>query len=320
MLVLNCRVSIGKYEFAYAAGIEIEQSVSELTGKCKLTLPRVQTGVRPSDLFVPGDAVTIEIGYAPNYTLVFSGWLHTLKAHSPLELECEDDMWQLKRKTFNVSGRGFTLRRLLALLWGGPIRCPETPLGTFRTKLKTPNGAQILEQLKETYGIRAFFRRGTLVAGLVYDPATAHSHLFAFRQNIISDELEFCSPDQVRLKVTATDHLANGKKKTVTLGDGEGEARTLNFFNLGSETALRCAAAAEMKRLRYAGYRGHFTTFGEPVVTIGDLVDLYDPEYPERGGSYWVDAVKTSYGTQGIRQEITLGPMASTEDTNEPSN
>jgi len=39
----------------------------------------------------------------------------------------------------------------------------------------------------------------------------------------------------------------------------------------------------------------------------GMTAELTDSMIPERGGSYYVESVKTKYGTGGARREVELG-------------
>jgi hypothetical protein len=57
----------------------------------------------------------------------------------------------------------------------------------------------------------------------------------------------------------------------------------------------------------YTGFRGKFTTFGEPFVIIGDVAQLQDSVLPERNGRYQIKGVTYACSSsEGLRQEIDI--------------
>jgi hypothetical protein len=65
-------------------------------------------------------------------------------------------------------------------------------------------------------------------------------------------------------------------------------------------------ATREIKKYYYSGFRGKFTTFGIPVVKMGDNIQIYDPKLPERNGLYKCKGVDYEAGVGGIRQTVQL--------------
>jgi hypothetical protein len=90
--------------FDFLNEVEIDLSHNDLTGTAKITIPRklrfdgkdIAFGI--NSIFKRGDKVKIELGYYPNKRTVFEGYIAKISINSPIVLECEDDMFILKKK------------------------------------------------------------------------------------------------------------------------------------------------------------------------------------------------------------------------------
>lgn len=79
------------------------------------------------------------------------------------------------------------------------------------------------------------------------------------------------------------------------------------FFKGATSTEeLARLATNELKKYYYTGLKGKFTAFGLPFVQHGHLVDIIDPDLPEKNGRYMVKGVRYSGGIGGLRQEIEI--------------
>ena len=65
-----------------------------------------------------------------------------------------------------------------------------------------------------------------------------------------------------------------------------------------------------MALMKFDGYKGSFTAFGQPNAQHSGVAALEDGKYAERGGRYFIDAVKINYNSNGYRRENTLGKVA----------
>ncbi len=182
---------------------------------------------------------------------------------------------------------------------------------------------EIFDDLKEYAGIYAYFRNGTLYIGPESWPEFQQTRVFAFRQNIINgDNLVFQNATDVKyrleivnVKENKQEPLKNGSVDY--FGDVDGISRKFFVYNFDTkqkdaQEQLQKLADEELAKWKYTGYSGSFVTFGAPVVYKGDLVQLYDPDAPERGGEadakYLVRAVDREFDatTAQYRQKITL--------------
>jgi len=310
MKVLVCKILIGNIVFNWVNSVEIESSWELLTDKAVIKLPGnlKLNNNKLSKYIKHGDKVSVKIGYNNHLNTVFTGYITNIKPKVPIEISCEDEMWKLKQDTIVDSGKKMNLEKLVNKHYSDyKVNYYNIELGNYY--IDNVSRAKVLEQIKSDFGLYSFFRNDSLVIGKRYDKNTANTLVFKLdsnESNIVTDDLEFKSKDQVRLKIKAISNNADGSKTEIELGSSDGESRTLNFYNL-SKSELKEAADREKERLIYDGWRGSFTAFGKPFVKQGDIVKLKLTVESDKEGFYWVDSVKTSFSTGGFRQEIKLG-------------
>lgn len=308
MKAVNTEIQIGDYTFQYVQEVNIESTWEMLTDTATITIPRKlsfqgESIVQGESLFKKSDQVVIKSGYDGTFNTLFTGYISAIKPGTLLTFECQDAMWLCKQKTVNASYRQVTLSELLTDISPIPFTAVDVSLGQFRISKATV--AEVLEELRKTYGLYSWVRDGHLFAGLAYRADDRSESIFRFEHNIIESDLEYERGDDVGIKVQAISMQPDNTKIEITVGDSDGDQRTLHFYNL-SESSLRTAAESEIIRLKYEGYRGSFQTFGEPHVQHGDLATIQDPTHADREGTYLIRKVEYSTGVSGFRQIITL--------------
>lgn len=315
MEVLTCDISIGDYHFDFVHEVEVDSSWKNLTDTAVITLPSTLKFDKGNlkNALKKGFPVVINLGYNGVNSKIFEGFVARVKPSIPVVIECEDLMWQLKQIEVNKVVKDTTLQDFIeSILPGQKIDCFDITLPRFIASRIT--AAKLLEDLKSDIGLFSFVRNNTVTIGKQYDPSNYNSHNIVLNYNVVQDELEYLSKDDIKLKVTAISNKEDGSKLEYELGDPNGESRTLNFYDL-SMSELKTIAEKEFDRLLYDGYRGSITIFGIPQVKHGDVVVLTDTLDTDKSGSYWVDSVVYSFGVQGYRQTITVG--ARNTDINE---
>lgn len=321
MLALSVfEILIGKVSLKRVNEITIVSSWKNMTDTCSIKLPRniKLGGQRITEIIKAGDPVTVKLGYDGKLREEFKGYLTRIKSTTPVELECEDEMWQLKKGSYTKSWANATLNDVLDYVLAG--RSYKTfgtiTLGKFTINKATP--AKVLEEINKTYGLKSFFRKGVLVIGKVYDE-TAPEHKYHFQKNVVSNSLEYRSSDEVKVKVKAISILKDGRKIEKELGDSDGQERTLNFYEL-TGTELEKAAKVEMIKLKYDGYRGKMTAFGLPAAEHGDvailqgtntMLSIGEEPVNDHDGKYYIDAVTKTFSVSGgYRRELEIGVAA----------
>jgi hypothetical protein len=322
--------------FNFVHSIEIESSYENLTDTCKITIPRkltfegipLFTGDNP--IFKRGDKIEVSIGYVPNITKVFSGYIKTVGSNVPTVLECEDGMYLLKQYTVNYPSKK-ALDEVINTLKVHPATIPLkvkldelldfclTPkgieyevvdnidLGSFRVINASP--AMVLDKLKSEYGLYSYFRDGILHVGFANDASvTSEAELKMEEVVINSDTLEWSRSEDVRLKCVAISIFPdNTKSDPIEFGDADGNQITIHKYNMDSKS-LEFAAKEWIAENKYTGYKGEIETFGEPIIKHGDRVKLTSVKLPERDGTFLVKKVKRIYSVDsGNHQVLTLG-------------
>ena len=315
MKLLRSQITINGYYFDFVNEVEVNSSWDMVTDTAKIIIPKKLTFEgKPivaglNSLFKRGDPVEINLGYGETLHNVFSGYISAIKPKLPIEITCDDQMYLLKKKLVNPKAyKSITLKDLLTELVGTTLPF-ETNFNMLMENFRIGSNltvAQVLEEIRKTYGVVSFVREGKLYVGFAYLEKLRKEHKF---ENVVStDDLEYRRLDDIKLKVKATSITTGDKKKKrieVELGDPDGETRTLHYYNK-TEEQLRQIAGQELIKLRYEGYFGSFEAFGEPFARHSDVAIVIDQKVPEREGKYLIKSVNYTFGQSGYRQKIQL--------------
>ena len=326
LVTIACQKLDGKtIHFNFIHRGEIHQSWKNLTQSCTLQFGKNIVVVQNSEKFLlqnvlkAGDKVSVNIGYDGNLREEFSGFVTRFDARIPLTIHVEDNMWLLKKDQLSKSWPKANLRDVTKYIidyynakygYGFNFEADNADLGQFAIDKMT--GAQTLEFIKQTYGLISYFRGDTLYCQLANGIRSGRQETirYDFRRNIISNNLEYMTADDLKIKVRAISFQSNNKKLKSESGDPDGELHTYHAPCGLNETDLKKYARQELDRVKYTGYRGSFLTFGIPYVQHGDIADIRDQEFTDREGRFVVDSVTTQFGTVGIRRTIETGKKA----------
>ena len=323
-LVLNTLMTIGSQEFDFVTEVSFNKSVDTLTNSGTIEIPRnlvfkrgneivteVINGADP--LFRRGDPVLIQLGYKPNLVTRFQGFVSDIAPRFPLRFDIEDNMFTLKNRLVEpVNFKQTTIQNLLeTIIPDVTFQTVDANLGNLR--IEDPvSVSQVLDFLKSKYGISSYFlESGVLNVGLAFPepPNLNNPHVFKYGTadaNIIDDtSLIYRKEDQQRLRIKATSIFPDNSRVELTVGDPDGEQRTIYQYNM-PEADLRIYAEEQLSRLKYEGFEGSFETFLEPKVEMGEAVQIVNNRFPEKDGVYLVRGVTTRSGVSGGRQVIEL--------------
>jgi len=331
MLKLSSNITIEgqkeTYVFDFVCDVEIESSWVNLTDTCSITLPKKAKWLNKDlisstdPLIKRGDYVTVKLGYDGVLNTYFEGYISKVHTDTPLRIECEDAMWKLKQlRVAKFSSKSVTLKELLTGIGVDSVVffvSADIKIGQF--KCSNISVAGVLEFLRKEYGIVSFIRDGFLYSGLAYwfdsddiIPGSSDQVSFTqetirrvFQDSIIGDNLEYMRIDDKKIKVVAKSLQTNNEVITVEVGDVDGDTYTYNDYSI-NEAELRKRALLFANRLRYEGFKGSFTTFGDQKIKHGDIVKLENELLKDQNGNYLVKSVRTSFGTDGFRQEVEL--------------
>ena len=321
MFRLKSQISIAGTTFNAVVGVDISSSWDQFTDTCVIRVPNKFSRnnepitVGDAGFFKRGDDVEVKLQYfkpGVDMPTEFIGKISKISVDNVVMIECDDLMFDLKQKPITKTFRNATVADVVSFITDLETDVVDAKIGDLRITNSTP--IMVLEKIKKQFGLRSFIRNGKLIVGFPYIDAFVPTHKFVFEENIIGNSLEYINKDDLRIKVKAVSMQPDNKKLEVETGDPDGEQRTIFAYNITSTSELKKYANEEIDRLKFDGYRGTFTTFGEPSVAHGDKVELISrkKELDERTGVYFVKRVDKPFGLSGYRQIITLDRKAQT--------
>ncbi len=319
MFVLESKVVIGDYEFKSIHNIEFTKSVDDLVDTAIIQLPTrfkiKQNNVLKftEEAIKVGDAVAITVGYKNQYSATeFVGYVRKIMPTIPVEIHCEDAMYVLRRKTINKAwNEPTTLKEVLTeVIKDTDIQLanniPDIPLDKFI--IKNANGTQVLQNLKKNLRLTAFINDDNeLYCGLQQFTNIGDEVGYDLNYNLVENNLEFKFKDerQIRVRYIYTDE--EGNQKEAQFGDTTGELRTYRTAIVSDLETLEQMAQTEINRLKFDGFEGSVKTFLIPFATRGMRAKIIDQDHTNREGAYFINKVKTTFGTGGARREVTIG-------------
>lgn len=319
MFILEGKAEIGSFIFNSLNDVEITKSVEELSDTAVIKLPtRFKVKQNDEQKFTEdaikvGDKVVITLGYQDKYSGVeFSGFVKKISPKIPLEIHCEDAMYLLRRKNITRSWlTATTVKEVLQeVVLGTPITLAENIPGIKLDKwiIRNANGAQVLESLKKDFGLTIFINdQAKLYCGLEALTNVGQTVVYDLNYNLVANDLEFKTKDDRRIKVEYEyiDPKTN-KRKTVEVGDADGEKRSFKTSEVSDEAKLKEFAESKIDKLKYDGFDGDVTTFLIPFATRGMKAKLLDVDHKNREGNYFIKKVVTTLGSGGARRKVSL--------------
>lgn len=319
MYVLNCFITLGNVGMTSVSKVEIKKSINELTQTAEIELPKNlhftnDTQANVSDRIKRGDPVLIQLGYNGNLVTEFQGYILNYNLQLPLKIRCEDEMYKLKQTTFKKSWKSVTLGDVVNFIapnYKTNIIDPNINLGSFQINNASP--AKVLQEIKQTYGLKSFFKDGVLQVGFPFDFVPSSNKLvYDFQRNVRKNNLEYVTAEDYKIKIKAISHLKDGKTRIVWYPskDAEGDIRTRNYTEV-SESDLLKMAKSEHQKFNYDGYRGTISGFGIPFLQPGDAVTLRDNYFLEKKGRYLIESTNVMFDTNGFERTCTIGKIIS---------
>lgn len=318
MFVLTSEIKIGQFTFRSISEVEIIKSIEELSDTATIKMPSKfivrQNGEEKlvENALKVGDKVSIKLGYEEKYEGVeFTGFVVAIGSKIPLEIKCEDAMWLLRRKNITHAFNDKTpLKTILQKVVENTEielsdKIPNVEVEKFI--IRNANGTQVLQKLKEHLALSIYLDdEGKLYAGLEQLNNLHKEAIYDLNYNLVENNLEYKTAEQKRLRIKYTYMDSKNKKKSVEVGDKDGELRTFHTSIISDEKKMEQMAHAEMQKLKYDGFEGSVKSFLIPFSTNGMTAVIKDKEHPNREGKYFIKKVVTSFGSNGARREISI--------------
>lgn len=296
------------FEIRRVKECKIEASFKDLTAKAEIVLPRNVTDFDKNniaDFFKKGDQVKIELGYDGVLYEEFSGYITQVSADIPIVIQCEDSMYILKKTPVNFSAKSVDLKTLLESIQPYKVDADNIQLGSVRYANTTV--AQVLEKIKEDYGIYSYFDQlGVLVSGKYYSDNTADKIETVHLERIPSNDLQYKNPGFSALKIKGKTVDLKGKQLKYEHGEDGGDVLELEYRTAQVLAELTRRVKEDYDKKVKQTFDGKVTLFGLPRVYHGQKIDLVSELYPDRNGRYKIESFVKTFGLGGYRQELQV--------------
>jgi len=324
---ISLRITIAdNLQFTVCQSIHIESSVQVLANNAKIELPRefrnavdlVGNSVNISgksilDYMWRGASIKIELGYDGDLQTEFEGYITKIGAEMPLLIECEDEMFQLKkakRETkFIKSGKLIDIIKAVVPA-NYTIECNgDYSIGKWLIEDATP--FNVLDELRDKAGIRAYFKNPTTLAvGMIVDFKPQATHFYNFSENVRrGSNLKFEQKESKPIFLTVESKQANGKVISVSVGEKGGDEKKMKLWPNMTKAELEVWANKQQTSVSYSGFEGTLDGWCYPRTKPGDAVQIYRPYYKDRhqDGRYFIESVTIDVnGSDGIKRANNL--------------
>ena len=325
----------GKYTLKGFHSVEIKKSVHQIAQSAKLTLPtsavirnhQITERIKIADFIKEGDSISIAFGYNGANSVEFTGYIKSINYATPLEIECEDEMYLFRNTPIKASFDNLDIRNVLAKIAGEVSAKWALPYSFFDNmpQIKVQNfiannqsAIWALQQLKDWYpmlGIYLTYINGekTLYCGLLYQDLGKDRPKYglsgAINNTVSAKELKYQTVAKT-VKVIWKLRKPDGTMIVREIGDANAELVIKKSEPIPydiPEALLQQMSEQEKVQKNYVGYNGKFTTFLTPACDFGSIANLNDPQFPDRSGNYFIGTVTTKFGTQtGGRRELEI--------------
>lgn len=313
MYTMGYDIRIGDYRLGMLDKIEIHKSVELLSDTATITLPAAQYNIalELENRIKRGNKVSVKLGYE-DVGLVeeFTGYLRRISTDGGnLTLHCEDELYLFRKPLQNEVLKQVTLEDLIKKVIAG-VGGNYSVQNSYSWKyekfvISTATGYDVLKKVQEECGADIYLRDGVLH---IHAPGevVGSERIYDFHQNVESADLTYHLAEDKKVNVVVKALLPDGKVKEIEVGTTGGEKVEVRCAT-ADEASMRARGEAEVLRRSFDGYDGNITTWLIPYCTPGDTANLYDRDYPQKDGAYFVRSVTTEFSASGGKRKIELG-------------
>ncbi len=321
---MTCKVIIGNLVTEGVNSVKIEQSIKKQSDTAVITLPREFQSImidnkqgsiarkNITDFIKVGNPVSINLGYDGDNVQEFAGYVTSIGADVPLIIECEDEMYHLRRSNFVKVFPSVYLLDLLKYIAPNYKYNVIDNINLGKFTIANVSAFKVLESLRTNYGLFSYFVGKTLTIGFAISIVPQKVHAINFERNVRAEEsndLKFVRKEDLKLLLKGIALNKKGKRLNYEFGDKNGTQRTLHFTEK-TLAELKELTQKTYKSLNFDGYKGKIPTWGLPRTKAGEAVFLTDPniEKSERNGKYLIESVEINFnGSDGFKRSNELG-------------
>ncbi|HEX8278663.1 MAG TPA: hypothetical protein VF540_08200, partial [Segetibacter sp.] len=240
---MTCAIGLGgRYMLRGVHSIEIKKSVHQIIQTAKVELPlsvmirnnEMLERIKLADKIKEGDAISLAFGYDGNNKTEFTGYIKRINPKQPLELECEDEMYLLRKLSLKKSFKKNDVREVLQYLVDEVYKAfrvrlklyddmPKVTVTNFL--IKGANGIAVLQELSDKYLLASYLttinNEKVLYCGLTYGLKKGRVKHVLNRNTISIDDLKYQTAEQ-SYKIEIRYFLPSGQVKKYEFGDKHG--------------------------------------------------------------------------------------------------
>ncbi|MCD6011637.1 MAG: hypothetical protein K0Q79_1499 [Flavipsychrobacter sp.] len=259
---------------------------------------------------------------------VFQGFVKSKVIGMPLRVECEGYVRKLRLDVnVTVSEKEIKAGKLLKMLEqdkdGKPTGIKvevKDDIDLAGVKFSGNNGVELIEAVRRmSQGtLNIFFKDPTtLWCGFTYtpyskgiDPLSLGEASYRLGYNAPKDSsLKERAAASERIKVVFASTDTKGIKREVSGKDaGAGTIQRTVVSNVHDPASLERMVQEKQLMASYTGYEGSINGFLQPWCEPGWRIIIKDKQYRERDGTYLVEATEVSFGMNGARIKVDVGP------------
>ena len=304
------------------AAVRWKSDAKQLFETCVIELPLypyLKSNTEATDIysgekecaFAVGGRVNVKVGYDGDNNEVFDGFVAAINYGERLELTCEGWAYLFKGTIFTKSYRTVELKKLLADLTEGTGIELSAAIPGLKIKNATFNnikGIDVLEWLKKELLCSVVFRGRNLYAGAsLFGEQMPHQKL-RLGWNVVKDDNFKKQPTKADIQINIVAKDSKGKSCCAVKPDKRFKSIKTVRVKPGLDAGYLKKVVARLQHEANTEGRqeGKLTCFLVPYFIVGMVAEVSDSRYPERNGSYFVQAVEGSFTTSGGRQVLTL--------------
>lgn len=312
---IDYEISIGEYRLMVLDRVRINRSIEILADTAEIYFPE-KVNNRVSEIkstLKRGDSVSISAGYDGVLTSEFDGFVqHIVEENGSVVIKCEDNIWLTRKSLPNKVLKNVDVIDLLnevVNVMGSDFKAVTNYSRKWdKFVFDNTTGFEVLRKISEECKLNIFMKGNILYAqpiGILYNDNL--EAIYDASKNIEKMDLKYRKADEKEFEVTVEGIGAKGKRKSIVIGKSGGDKRKIIISGVTDDETLRKRGQEELKSLQYDGYEGKIVGWLVPFVDAGYSAYLYDLDYPERAGSYMVNAVDTEISSSGGVRTINLG-------------
>lgn len=312
MFRINKRISLGNYVLQLVEEVKVIRSVSNLADTCTIKMPVSVLNKRIQELeskLKRGDRVIVQFGYDDDLVEEFRGYLQRIESQTDgITIYCEDEMFLFRKKIANRTFKKPTLKQLLEYCvsqLGLSLKIEvDYEMNFEKFTIFQSEAFDVLKKIQEETKANIYVQGNTLYCVGQYVQKLGEV-IYDFERNIETADLTWQNASDKKVEIEIVSTTPDGKTIKGLAGTQGGQKITRNVTNF-NQSALNKIAQEELKRHSYDGYEGKITGWLIPFILPSYTARIVDQDYPERQGSYFVDAVETTISSAGGVRVVSI--------------